>query len=255
MGNKTGHLESVDAALRLLQMLGRDGQLRVTDAADELGVAASTAHRLLSTLRYRGFAVQAGDRTYRPGPAFTELAASHASSIDLCGVARPHLEWLRTTLDETSHLVVLIGHDVHFLASAEARRPLRVGARVGAVLPAHRTSGGKALLAALSREEIEQLYPLGQAGRGLLTMTETAILRRELETTRRRGYGINMGESERGIAALGVLVRGYDGHPIAAVTVSVPAVRFSGDRVKELVAAIQTAAKRIDADLALQTTG
>ena len=73
MGNKTGHLESVDAALRLLQMLGRDGQLRVTDAADELGVAASTAHRLLSTLRYRGFAVQAGDRTYRPGPAFTEL--------------------------------------------------------------------------------------------------------------------------------------------------------------------------------------
>jgi DNA-binding IclR family transcriptional regulator len=168
-------------------------------------------------------------------------------------VARPHLEWLRTTLDETSHLVVLIGHDVHFIASAEARRPLRVGARVGAVLPAHRTSGGKALLAALPREEIEHLYPLGQAGRGLLTMTETAILRRELETTRRRGYGINMGESERGIAALGVLVRGYDGHPIAAVTVSVPAVRFSGDRVKELVSAIKTAAKRIDADLALQT--
>jgi len=252
MGNRTGHLESVDAALRLLQLLGRAGQLRVTEAADELGVAPSTAHRLLSTLRYRGFAVQAGDRTYRPGPAFTELAASHASSIDLCAVARPHLEWLRTTLDETSHLVVLIGHDVHFIASAEARQPLRVGSRVGAALPAHRTSGGKALLAALPGDEIERLYPVSESGNGLLTTAERAILMRELGKTRRRGYGINVGESERGIAAVGVLVRGYDGRPLAAVSVSVPAVRFSAGRVKELASAIQTATKRIEADLPTQ---
>ena len=62
-------LESVDNALRLLQMLRDVGAVRLNQAATELGIARSTAHRLLAMLVYRGFAVQDEKRTYHPGPA------------------------------------------------------------------------------------------------------------------------------------------------------------------------------------------
>jgi IclR family transcriptional regulator, acetate operon repressor len=62
-------LESVDNALRLLQMLRDVGAVRLNQAATELGIARSTAHRLLAMLVYRGFAVQDEKRIYHPGPA------------------------------------------------------------------------------------------------------------------------------------------------------------------------------------------
>lgn len=61
-------LDSVDNALRLLQMLRDVGALRLKDAAEELGTAPSTAHRLLAMLVYRGFAVQDEKRRYHRGP-------------------------------------------------------------------------------------------------------------------------------------------------------------------------------------------
>jgi IclR family acetate operon transcriptional repressor len=59
-------IESVDHALVLAQLLQQEGSLRVTDAAERLGVSRSTAHRLLAMLVYRDFAEQTDDRRYRP---------------------------------------------------------------------------------------------------------------------------------------------------------------------------------------------
>src|ERR1700744_5092736 len=85
-------VQSVDHVLQLLLMLKRDGLLRVSDAAAELGVAKSTAHRLTSMLRFRGFVEQAADRTYRVGPALADLGGGGlSSSTALLGIARPHL--------------------------------------------------------------------------------------------------------------------------------------------------------------------
>src|SRR3954454_11250642 len=84
---------SVDNALRLLELVGQRQALRVAEAADLLGVARSTAHRLLAALRRRGFVTQ--DRpngAYRPGPALAEAGLAAISRIDLRAIARPVLE-------------------------------------------------------------------------------------------------------------------------------------------------------------------
>ena len=73
-------IQSVDYALQLLLILKRDGVLRVSEAAAELGVARSTAHRLISMLRFRGFVEQARDRTYRAGSAFADLGGGPSSA-------------------------------------------------------------------------------------------------------------------------------------------------------------------------------
>jgi DNA-binding IclR family transcriptional regulator len=61
-------IASVDHALRLAVLLQLEGPVTVSAAAERLGVARSTAHRLLTMLVYRDFAVQDEDRRYRAGP-------------------------------------------------------------------------------------------------------------------------------------------------------------------------------------------
>lgn len=232
-------IESVDNVLQLLLLLRRDGQLRVSVAADELGIARSTAHRLLAMLRYRGFVVQEKGRSYRPGPAFSGLGAAD-QRVSLLGIARPYLEKLGVDVAETINLVVRQDSDVRFVDCVESTQVLRVGNRVGVTLPAFRTSGGKTLLCELSRMQIEQLHP--QFDDDPDTM---AALLRGLASTRKRGYGTNFEESETGVTALGVAVRDAHGAPVAAVTISAPTVRYRRTQILTLLPTLRACAEQI----------
>jgi DNA-binding IclR family transcriptional regulator len=234
-------LESVDNALRLLLLLRRDGVLRVTQVADELGVAHSTAHRLLASLRHRGFVVQDAGRAYRPGPACAELGSA-AYVLGLAPLVRDHLERLGAGIGETVHLVVRTGRHVRFIDGVEGTQLLRVGSRTGMVLPAHRTSGGKALLAEVPAAAVAMLYDDGDP--------PLAALQRELATTRRRGYGLNVEESERGVVALGVAVHDADGRAVAAVTVAAPTARFRRQDLVGVLPSLRATADAIDGELA-----
>ena len=142
-------LSSVDHALRLAQLLQQEGPLTVSEAAERLGVARSTAHRLLAMLVYRDFAEQGKDRRYLPGPALYPAGLAPEQTLTLKEVARPHLQMLVAKVNETANLVVRVGTQVRFVTTVECDQVLRVGDRAGRVLPAHLASGGKALLAAL----------------------------------------------------------------------------------------------------------
>lgn len=247
-----GYLESVDNALRLLLLLAREGQLGVTEAAVELGVAPSTAHRLLSTLRYRGFVLQDPSRGYRPGPAFAALGGLRARQGDLTALARPAMERLCRELEETCHLMVLEGRQVRFLASIEANRPLRIGSRTGHVMPAHLTSGGRVLLAELPGPELDARYPARGGEDVGLDADGVRSLRRAVRSARQRGYGVNVGESERGIAAIGVAVTNHRGVACAALSVSIPTIRYSSARVPDVLVALRGATFSVAEELSAQ---
>src|ERR1700678_2181598 len=175
-------VQSVDYALQLLLMLKRDGVLRVSDAAAELGVARSTAHRIISMLRFRGFVEQARDRTYRAGSAFADLGGGPSSAAALLGIARPHLVRLTEKAGETSNLMIRLGSDVQFIDSIESKKALRVGSRVGVRLAARGASGGRVLLADLPFEEVALLHPELAADPAAL-----GALKRMLSVIRRQG--------------------------------------------------------------------
>jgi IclR family transcriptional regulator, acetate operon repressor len=237
-------IQSVDYALQLLLILKRDGLLRVTDAAAELGVARSTAHRLISMLRFRGFVEQAHDRTYRAGSAFADLGGGPNSTTALLGIARPHLVRLTEKIGETSNLMIRSGADTQFIDSVESKKALRVGSRVGVRIAARLTSGGKVLLADLPFEEVALLHSELADDPGALN-----ALKRMLSVTRRQGFGTNFQESERGVIALGMAVRGTAGSAIAAATVSAPTVRFSRGQILNLIPALAETVEAIRSDI------
>ncbi|KXP14469.1 IclR family transcriptional regulator [Tsukamurella pseudospumae] len=252
-------IESVDNALRLLSALRDVGALRVTDAAAELGVARSTAHRLLGMLVYRGFAVQGPDRRYRPGPALGVAPASDRWAREVDAVARPHLDALAAACGETVNLLIRVGTQVRFVYSAEGHQLLRIGDRRGHVMAAELTAGGKVLLADCSDAQLRELYRGGaeddaadtiDPADAALTEQQFDELLRDLDAVRRVGFAVNLERTEQGVAAFGVAVRAPDGRPLAAVTVTMPAIRYRRHLEDDLLGRLRAAAHAVSAEIA-----
>ena len=253
MKNKPPYaIESVDNALRILQALRDSGQVRVSDVAAELGIARSTAHRLLAMLVYRDFAVQAEDRSYRPGPALTAEPLHGEPAQRLRQVMRPHMEALCDQVAETINLVVRLGTQTRFLHTVESAQVLRVGDRQGTVLPAWKTSGGKALLAELPDAQLTTLLR-GANGRPPegMTAAERRSLVVELRLVRDQGYAENIEESESGVCAIGLCVRDMAGDPVAALSVSAPSVRYTPERSRVFLKELRMTVAKVQADIEL----
>jgi DNA-binding IclR family transcriptional regulator len=241
-------LNSVDNALRLVILLQERQELRLSEAAAELGVANSTAHRLLATLAHRGFVVQQRSRAYRRGPAL-EVRERPAPGFDLLNIAHPYLVRLSAEVEETCHLVILEGNGTRFLDCVEGQQVLRVGSRAGMLLPAHTNSGGKALLAQLTDAELTALYPRGIPPGRSRAVIDLPILRRELAATRRRGYGINRDESARGVSAVGRHISDATDRAVAALVVAAPSARCSRARLSELSRYLRETVSDLEAEL------
>jgi IclR family acetate operon transcriptional repressor len=248
----TYRIESVDKALRLLWLLQERPRVTVTDASAELGVARSTAHRLLAMLQEHGFASQdVATRAYLPGRALLEIGLAAVRNLDVRAVARPELERLVADVRETVQLVLLKGSRTLVLDSVECAEIVRVTGRAGGSLPPHCTSAGKSMLARMSDDEVEALLgpdPLERlTDRSIGTHAE---LRAELARVRAEGYATNLGENEPAIAAVGVAIDVPRGSSPTAITVTAPYERLRPERVPEIAAAAAAASERISARLA-----
>ncbi len=201
-------IESVDNALKLLLLFAEQKAMSVSEASRAIGVAPSTAHRLLSMLQYYDFVVQnPTTRFYEAGPTLLNLGLAVVREMDIRRLARPFMEELRSEVGETVHLTILQGKNVLFIETVESFQALRVGDRTGISLPAHCTASGKALLAELSLERLHELFPSEQlAGLTPRSLTSREALERELSQVCERGYATNFDESEPDVSAISVAI-------------------------------------------------
>lgn len=244
-------LESVDRALRLITLIQERDAVTVSEAAEYLGVAASTAHRLLSALIYRDFVLQDRDRRYRPGATLRSRTAESFSLRAILQAAQQPLRILNETVGETVQLMTLRDGNIQFVDGLESRHTLRVATRTGEEMPAYTSAGGKAILGQLRNVDLEALYetdlPPWPTGR-LSTLRE---LKKSMTVVRRSGFGTNFEETEQGVVGLGVSINDAVGSPIAAVTTATPSIRFDRANMAMHVEALHKAAEAIES--ALQT--
>lgn len=240
-------IESVDNALKLLLLLGEQPQIRLSEATRYLGVASSTAHRLLAMLTYRGFVRQDPEsKAYLPGPALTSVAFAIFGRIDIPRTAMPVMRGLSERLGESIHVGMLDGAAVRFVAAIEGPRAVRVASRLGRTMPAHCTSTGKVLLAGLPEAELRQLFPHEELER----ITERSIDKRarleaELSRIRRQGYATNREESEEGVASVAVQIPTRAPGLRLALNAAAPQQRLPASKYPSVAAALGEAAKEI----------
>ncbi|TLP70565.1 IclR family transcriptional regulator [Nesterenkonia sphaerica] len=219
-------IESVDNALKILLLLRDQNDLRQRDVADYLGVASSTAHRLLAMLQYRGFLRRdPGNKTYRPGSRLTTLSYSVLAGFDIRELLRPVLEELHQTLQETVHLGSLEGTNVRFLDAIESPHAVRVASRMGQSKPAAATATGKALLAEVPSDELRRLYPNTEIT-GAKAVKSRLDLERELVVVRERGYATSEEDNEDGVSSVALTIPTNGSVSRLALNVSLPVSRM-----------------------------
>jgi DNA-binding IclR family transcriptional regulator len=239
-------IASVDKALRLLMLFREQTRVRLSEASEHLGVAHSTAHRLLAMLAYHGFVRQERDsRAYVAGPALVEIGLAAIRQMDIRQHARPVLEELAANFAETAHLAVLEGATVRYLDAVESSRALRVAARTGAALPANCTASGKAMLAVLPESEVSALFADTLPALTKQSVTGLPELLAELRQARDLGYALNIEESEDGVASVAVPILGRNDAPVAALVVSAPVTRLDADSAERIAASLRDDADRL----------
>jgi IclR family acetate operon transcriptional repressor len=248
-------IESVENAAKTLLMLRDRPSIRAIDVSTELGVARSTAHRMVTTLARAGLLRRgASDKSYTAGYALVELGMAVIGTADLRAEIAPVLTHLAATTGETTHFLIREQDEVVFVSVAEGSHIIRASSRVGSRLPAHVTSAGKCLLAALSEDQLSALYP---ARRRLAGGTDGAIRTRkrlfeEIEEVAARGWAVNRSESEPGLVAVSAAVHDARGTALGAISVSGPADRIE-PRIAHIVAAMQAAIADLERDLSRRT--
>jgi DNA-binding IclR family transcriptional regulator len=167
-------------------------------------------------------------------------------SFDALGLLRPVLQRLSDELGETAHLVVLHGHSILFAESIETTRALRIGSRVGRIMPACCTAGGKAILATLPSSIVRSLYPNPRLEQMTAASHPTFdALEEDLERTRERGYALNFGESEPEVAAVAMALPPMGGQAPTAITISAPISRLTDDSARQIADALREAVSSI----------
>jgi len=248
-------VDSVDRALQLIVLLKERDWLRITDAATALNVAPSTAHRLMAMLVYRGFALQDDQRRYCAGPALRSDSSADPARAAV-SIARSHLEALALSVRETVNLVERVGVTARYLFTAEGPQLLRVGNRTGSVLPAHLSSGGKAILATLPAASVMQLYTGRQAQKtgASLAAAELGNLQQELAEARVRGYAVNLGRTEADLAAVGAPLAATGRAAALAVSISSPLSRGAEIQQPEVITALHATCQAVLRDLQAEGT-
>ena len=240
-------VRSVAKALEILLLLRDHETIGVSETSRQLGIARSTAHRLLRMLEHYGFAQRdTKSRGYRCGPALVSLGLTAVVHMDIRRRARPHMERLAHEVEETVTLIGLEGSDVRFLDCVESPRTIRVAARTGLLRPAHCTSAGKAILAGLDPDEVARLYP-HETLRGLTdrSITTRSALLSQLDEIRRTGYATNIGESDADLAAVGVAIPDVAGAPRAGLGIAAPEARLAPAQVTRIADAARRTARAI----------
>ncbi len=250
-------VKSADRVLDLLELLGRRARpLSHTEIAQALAIPKSSLTQLLRNLVGRGYlAFAPGPNTYALGEAVFALLRNRDGNVDLVAAARPILERLTAATHESSALSLLRDDYVERVCGVDSPQALTYRMTLGTRFLLYSSSIGKAVLAALPNAERERylarvkLVPKTEA-----TVKSIVELRRQLAKAVKEGVAYSHGEHMPGVSAIAIAVRRRDGHPVGALNVAIPSVRFAAALkelcVRELQAARGALEREIPEDFA-----
>jgi len=240
-------VQSLARALALLEALADSAEgLSLGDLAQTVGLAPSTAHRLLTTLQNRRFVrFVAAEGVWQVGVQAFTVGQAFRRARDLLALARPAMRRLMEETGETANLYIEEGGEAVCMGQVESRQMMRAIARPGGRVKMHCSGVGKAMLARLPEAEVTRILQM----HGLPRMTPRTLdtprkLRDDLEATRRRGFAIDDEEHAVGLRCVAAAILDEDGRPLAALSLSGPVARIDDAalaRAGSLVAAAAAA--------------
>jgi len=243
------YLRTIGRALEVLDCFDGNLTLSLKEISARTGLPETSLFRVLLTLEKHKYLQQHRDGTYQLAPKLIFGWLVQAAD-NVRRVARPELERLAHSFDETVSISYLYDDRIHVIDCLETFHEIRMTNKIGRVLPPHCSAMGKVITAFQDRVLAERMLEVY----GLTPRTEHTILDRqklfaEFEKARKTGIAEDREESIRGgICFAAALQR--EGKPVvAAISISTPTTRMTAEREKQIQAALLESARRISDSL------
>lgn len=221
----------------------RTSRLTLEDVARATHLPRSTAHRILDQLvklqwlEHTSFGYSLGRRSLRLG------GGDDASELRSAASSFLHTLMVRTGL--TVHLATLDEGRVHYLDKIGGRFATSVPSRVGGHAPAHSTALGKAMLAWLAPEDVEERVGVALSRMTSSTIVELNSFHQEMHRIRSRGgLAVERGECFENIACVAAAVHAPEG-PIGAISL----VGEAGTPLERVAPLVLDAARQVSLSL------
>jgi DNA-binding IclR family transcriptional regulator len=223
----------------------------VREVARKLELSPAIVQRLMNTLAADGFVVRDNrTRKYALGFSALTLGSSMMRDNQLLSASAAELTRLSDAVEANSFLCVPTGNRLTYVLAIQSPGPVSINSAPGSTAAFHSTAVGKALLAEMTAEQVEQTLgskPLEQFTPA--TITDRKVLQEQLEDVRRRGYATTADENLPGVCAVGAVVRASDGKPVAAASIAyAPSVQpqiVLPDLVRQVVQTTRTISSRL----------
>ena len=249
--NNPNYMTSLARGLEVMRGFSRERRMSIAQLARKTGIPRASVRRCLYTLAQLGYVGSDDGRNYALRPKVLGLGHAYLSSTPLVVAAQPFLDRVSEAVNESCSLATLDGEDILYLARSVTSRIISVTLNVGSRLPAHCTSIGYVLLAALPPRELDAWL----AGAELKAFTERTVtsrekLREQLEQVRQADYAIADRLMEIAVRSIAVPVRNAAGTVVAGMNVIVEAGRVSLRDMRTLyLPQLQSAAAELGAQL------
>ena len=247
--------EKVVAILEAMALA--DGMSGISDLSRQLGVGKNNIFRILSALVDKGWVTQDDEsKKYGLTGAMAGVAFRALSQLDIQKISAPHLEDLAHITGETSALTVRVELERMFLNYVPSVHEIRQVVPLGRRLKLWKGSGGKAMLAFMSEEDIQTVLNQfveetkdedTQNASGQLVTVES--IREELALIKQRGFAVGSGERTSGIVGISAPIFNHKNEVAGAISVSGPLPRFDTEKALNCSEFLMGKAKMISSAL------
>lgn len=231
-------VKSATRACQILRLVGLNKSgLRHAKIAKALKIPSGSLSGLLASLLSERFlSFDPVTQLYSIGSEIFSIAGNFFEDDALAEISRPIIQKLVDETNESVSISVKIGQ--HIMAICKADSPMRVihKFQIGLHMPIYATAGGKAMLAHLGQEEIDEyLSSVELSALTPKTIKDAGILRRQLTEVKASGVAYNLEESDEQVFAMSAPVFGLHGKVVAAMSVSL-VFHHSSDAQLEIIA-------------------
>lgn len=234
VNRKANHpVKTLEKTVDIIEVLKRLQAAPLSEIADELSMNKSTIHNHLSTLREHEYVIKDGEE-YRLSLRFLHVGGILRNEVELYEAAKPKVEQLA---EETGELVTLATQERGLgvvLYRAKGEEAVEIDTHVGSQLRLHNSALGKAILAHLPREQVEEtIETRGLPAVTAKTITDEAALYDELERVREQGYAFDNEERWRGLRCLAAPILTDDGVVKGSISLSAPKSRLETPNARQ----------------------
>ena len=226
MLNKTDMIASLAKGLGVLECFDADRpRLAISDVSDRTGLNRATARRCLLTLHSLGYADYDG-KYFTLTPRVLRLGMGALAALPLSRIVQPWLDQLSEQIGQSCSVSILDETEIVYIARAARRRVMLIGLMPGSRLPAHCTSMGRVLIAALPDDRARGIIDASDlTPRTVRSLTDPQDIMSEIAEVRARGYALVDQEVETGLRSLAVPVVNVRGGVVAALNTGMAAIQ------------------------------